>query len=320
MEQAESSRLAWAMVLSLTFHLLLYGGYQANRRYDLWNRLPWPAWTRSAALLTEILKRKETPPPQTQSETPLMFVDVSAAQATPEPPKNARFYSSKNSIAANPDPDKDTDTPKIGGKQTQVVKTESAPREKFMPLQPAAAAPQAQEAQEELKARSAQAPGDLAMAKPETAPGKDEGQAERARPRTIKEARARLQDNRLAGEMMKQEGGVRRARVVSSLDTKATPFGEYDSALIEAIQSRWYSLLDERDYASDSRGRVVLHFRLRYDGHISEMRVAENTAGEVLGYICQKAVMDPSPFASWPTDMRRMAGDSRTITFTFFYN
>jgi hypothetical protein len=49
------------------------------------------------------------------------------------------------------------------------------------------------------------------------------------------------------------------------------------------------------------------------------MKVAENTAGEVLGFICESAVHDPAPFAAWPSDMRRTLGDTRNIQFTFYY-
>ena len=36
------------------------------------------------------------------------------------------------------------------------------------------------------------------------------------------------------------------------------------------------------------------------------MQVLENTVGDLLGYVCQQAVNDPSPFEPWPSDMRRM--------------
>jgi len=117
---------------------------------------------------------------------------------------------------------------------------------------------------------------------------------------------------------MKQEGGVKRRLEIASLDAQATPFGAYDAALVEAISARWFTLLEQRNYSSG--GKVVLQFHLHYDGRISDMTVAENTAGEVLGLICQKAVLDPAPFGVWPGDMRRLLGDSRGIQFTFFYN
>jgi hypothetical protein len=281
-----------------------------------------PAWLHAPKILQEAFKKKESQPPPQPQDIPLMFVNVNPAQATAEAPKDAKFYSDKNARAANPEPDKITDIPKISGNQTVVPKTEDVPREKFTPLQPARPVQPAQVAQEELKPKPAQPPGDLVMAKPAPTPRPADGDANEAkppRPRTVKEALAQLRPSQLPGEKMKQDGGVQRRHEMASLDTKATPFGAYDAALVEAISQRWFTLLDERDYASDSRGKVVLHFRLHYDGRITDMNMTENTAGEVLGLICQKAVLDPAPFAAWPSDMRRTLGDIRSIQFTFYY-
>jgi hypothetical protein len=319
LEQAESSRLAWAFTISLALHLLVLGTYYTGKKFNLWENLHWPGWLQPVQALAEVLKKKITPQVQPE-EAPLMFVDVSPVQATVEPPKDARFYSDKNSRTANPDTAANSNVPRINGKQTEVPKTEDIPRKEFTPLQPARPT-QAQEAQEEMKTKPALAPGDLTMAKPDLTPRPDQGESPQSRPRTIKEALARQQNNRPPGQKMKQEGGVKRhLDIGSSLDVTATPNGAYDAALIEAIRQRWYSLLDQRDYASDSRGKVVLHFALHYDGRITDMDMADNTAGEVLGLICEKAVLDPAPFAVWPTEMRRMMGDTRNIQFTFYYN
>ncbi len=319
-ERDASNRLAWAFAISLVIHLLLAGTWEAGRKYGWWQNIHLPRWMQSAKMLTELLK-KAPPTASLPQEAPLMFVDVNPAVATADAPKDAKFYSDKNSRAANPEADKETGVPKITGNQTKVVKTEDVPREQFVPLQPARPAQQATEEQPELKAAAKPPPGDLAMAKPETNPNTDKGQDQISRPRTIKEALARKQPaNRLPAQKMQQEGGVSRHLELASLDAKATPFGAYDAALVEAISQRWFSLLDQRDYASDSRGKVVVQFRLHYDGRITDMSIAENTAGEVLGLICQKAVMDPAPFATWPSDMRRMLGDTRSIQFTFYYN
>jgi len=118
LERAETSRLAWAFALSLLLHLLIFGTYQAGKKMDLWQRLHWPTWLQSPRMLTEILKQKEAvalqPPP---TQVPLMFVDVSPAQAVAEPPKNPKGYSDRNSVAANPEATKITDMPKIDGKR-----------------------------------------------------------------------------------------------------------------------------------------------------------------------------------------------------------
>ncbi len=162
LEQAESSRLAWAFGISLAFHLVVFGGYYTGQKYHLWENLHWPAWLRPLQTLVEVFKKKENlqaqlpqvPPP----EAPLMFVDVNPVQATPEPPKNAKFYSDKNSLAANPDPKLDSDIPQITGNQKEVPKTEDVPRQEFVPLQPAPPPkplPPAKEAQEERKAKPA---------------------------------------------------------------------------------------------------------------------------------------------------------------------
>ena len=324
LEQAELTRLAWAFALSLALHSLAYGSYHTGNKYHLWQNLHWPEWLRPPKVLTELLTPKKPPPPLLQREDyPLMFVNVSPAQATAEPPKDAKYYSDKNSRAANPEADKITEVPKIDGTQTEVAKTEDVPREKFTPLQPSPPAQPAQEAPPEIKPKPAYTPGDLTMAKPSPTPRTADGdanEAKPARPRTIRQALAQLQNSRPPGEKMKQEGGVRRRHEIASLDTKATPFGAYDAALVDAISQRWFTLLDQRDYASDSRGKVVLQFRLHHDGRITDMNMADNTAGEVLGLICQKAVLDPAPFAAWPSDMRRTLGEVRNIQFTFYYN
>jgi hypothetical protein len=63
----------------------------------------------------------------------------------------------------------------------------------------------------------------------------------------------------------------------------------------------------------------VLQFRLHYDGSVTDMTVAQNTVGDLLGYVCQEAINDPAPFEKWPADMRFKLGDSRDIQFTFYY-
>src|SRR5206468_3431182 len=68
--------------------------------------------------------------------------------------------------------------------------------------------PQTKEPQEEAKAIPTQKPGDLILAKPDPNPTKDEGLEKRERPKTVQEAKARLQDNQLPGQKMRLEGGV----------------------------------------------------------------------------------------------------------------
>jgi len=308
----EYKRLVWALVISLAFHLLCFGGYEFTRTV-----LPgWMERIKFLAALAQELKKKPTPPPQQQpTEVPLMFVEVNPASAIPEPPKDAKYYSSQNSKAANPDV-ADSDVPKITGQQEHVAKAEDAPRKSF-PLQPA---PPKQEQPEE-KAKPKPPVGDLAMAKPNLNLQPDTGKAEQTRPRTILEAKMRQEqnNNQIPGQKMKQDGGVRRHLEISSFDAKGTPIGDYDRAFIDAVENRWDQLLTSRQFALDRTGKVVLQFRLTYDGRISDMHTEESTVGETLAYVCRLAVTDPAPYAKWPTDMRREIGESRNIQFTFYY-
>jgi hypothetical protein len=252
---------------------------------------------------------------------PLVFVDVNPQLATAEPPRDAKFYSNRNSQAANPEIDFEADVPRISGEQTDIVKAEDVDRTPLDRLQPNFPRADREQPAELPKPSTPQAPGDLAMAKPELQLRESSGTSERARPRTIAEA-LRLQNrNQLAGRAMKQEGGVNRRVEFTALDAKATPFGDYDAAFIEAVENRWYNLLDNVSYDGYRRGRVVLRFHLNHDGRITDLEVVENSVGPTLGLLCEKAVRDPAPFERWPREMRMMMDkDYRDIQFAFYYN
>ena len=109
--------------------------------------------------------------------------------------------------------------------------------------------------------------------------------------------------------------------VQSSLDVTATSFGAYDAAVIAAVQNRWDALLENRLYARDRFGKVTVRFRLHADGTVTEMAFVENTVDLSLALLCQSAIRDSTPYAPWPSDMRRKIGaEYREVTFTFFYN
>jgi len=315
LDRPELRRLAAAFALSLALHLMVWGTYFVGKHFRLWERVRWPDWIQR--IVQVIPKPAQQPEKPADTQPPLIFVDVSDAQATTEVPKDTPFYSDKNTVAANPEPDQDTGTPKITGEQTQVIRTEDVPRNNFDQLIPSPPTPSTEPA-EEAQPKPVSAPGDLTMAKPDQNPHPDQGEAERTRPRTIAEAMAR---QRLVGQKMKQDGGVRRQRLEASFDTRATPFGVYDRAFIDAVQSRWYDLLDNMSYDGYRRGMVVLQFHLNYDGRITDMAVLENTVTGTLSLLCEKAVSDPSPFEKWSREMRLMVGkDFREIKFTFYYN
>ena len=308
LSRREMRRLGLVLALSLLLHLMGWGGYEAGKEFGWWQQWHWPRW------LPRLAAVKIKPPPPNNDQQ-LVFVEV--AQPSPEAPKDTKYYSSQNSRAADATKG-NQEIPQLNGKQTEVVKTENVPRPSVNKLQPAPGPPhEAGAAATQPKPLPVNQPGDLTLGKPETS-DKSPPQ-EQLRPRTIKQALAQ-QSQRLPGPQMKQAGGTHRQALVPSLDVKSTPFGAYDAALVEAVTQRWYDLLDSQQFAMDRSGKVTLRFRLNYDGTITDMNVVQNTVGDLLGYVCQKAISDPSPYAPWPSDMRRMVGENyREITFTFYY-
>jgi hypothetical protein len=320
-------RLGWALAVALLLHLAGYGAYRSERAYHWLERLHLPHWLARAQQRLVIPLVPKIPPPE--REVPLMFVDVDPAQAVAEAPKNAKYYSSKSTRAANPDADQASNQPKINGKQSLVVKTEDVPRAERVPLQPAVPpSPQTkpqpeQQRQPQAEAKKSLTPGDLAFARSEALLREAKKQEElqpQPKPRTIVEALSRPQNSAIAGERMRQDGGVQPHAERVSLDVAGTSFGAYDAALVAAIQSRWYSLLDAQRLTR-ATGRVVVSFRLHDDGTITDMVAEDSTVDVLLSALCQRAVIDPAPYAPWPSDMRRQVGESyRDVHFTFFYN
>ena len=300
--------LTLALMLSLFVHLGAWGGYEAGKKFGWWERVPKQSRTHPP-------DKKNSPPlpPSANAEPPLVFVDVSHVE--PAPPKNTKYYSDKNSAAANPEAQKDLNQPKLAGKQKDIPKTENVPQlPKLAPAPPKTAAAEPAE----VHPSSPENLGDI-KPDPKREPKPDDLKPvpPRERPRTLKAAQAQQQ---LPGQQLQQEGGVRRQQLWSSLDVKATPFGEYDRAIVEAVTQHWYDLLDSRRFALDRSGKVILHFKLKSDGTVGEMKILANDTGTTLGYVCESAVQEAAPFAKWPVDMKRMIGANfREITFTFYY-
>jgi outer membrane biosynthesis protein TonB len=308
----EKERLLLALLFSLLVHLAIWGGYAAEKKTGWWEKLFPPARHKLVLL---------TPKPVMPEVDPTIFVDVS--QASADAPKEAKYYSDKNSRAANPDATVESNQPKLNGRQPFVPKTEDAPRPtKAKPPEPAPTPPQKpveEKPAEESKPATALNPGALQPGKPTETTTPDEKPTPPERPRTIREALAQ-QSTQLPGQQMQQDGGVKRRALTSSLDAMSTSFGAYDRAIVSAISQRWYDLLDNQNFADSRTGKVTVYFHLNTDGSVSELKTTDNSVGDLLGYLCQEAIQQAAPFGPWPSDMRLKIGTTyREITFTFYY-
>ena len=299
-----------------------------GRQLGWWNHTP--VWltqiSRKLAQAAALPARASAPKPPEPRSIPLTFVEVDPTTPPVEAPADTRNYSSRNSRASNPDP-KHLAVPKVDGKQQQVVRVMDNEKPKPFPLQPAPPKPQlepkptAPTPAPQTKPKT-EIPGDLALLRPKEkiAPGQAQEattEAARDRPRTL--AAARAQKNMLTGQKMHQEGGSS-SRGQLSIDARATPFGEYDAAFISAVEQCWHNLIEEH-LGSQRPGKVVIDFRLTYDGRITDIKVQENEAGGMPGVLCQSAILNPAPYPRWPPQMRQtIAANFREIRFTFWYN
>lgn len=322
-----------AFALSLIIHLVIIGGIELGHQFGYWDRKEiWRALSSSEIESAIQNLRAQNQRDANAIDIPLVFVEVDPSRATAETPQDAKYYSSVSSKAANPQPLLDSDVPKIDGNQDKVARIEDVPRP--MPLQPSILDPPKMElppqeapAPEPSPQEEPLAQGDLALSRPGTAekilekpappPPEEVVKPPPSRRPRIAEAKARLG---IPGEKMRQEGGVRKRGQIS-LDVKGTPFGAYDRAIIEAIQQRWWDLIESQGSLATRSGKVVLEFRLRSDGRVTDMNISESEVGEILALLCRKAVEDPAPFAPWPSDMRRLFRENyRDVRFTFYYN
>ena len=289
--------LAAAFAISLVIHLTLFGTWRVGKHFGWWNHQA--TWLLNLNKKRAVKVRAQQMAQQQPRETSLTFVEVDPSVVTAEAPKDTKFYGVANAKATAPDANIEAEKPKVDGKQTEVPKTEDTPRFNPQPLQPSAGAANSPKGVEQPKAD----PGDTI-----TIPSKE-------KPRTL--AAAKQQKN-IVGEKVKQDGGAKRRGVISH-DVAVTPFSAYDAAFIQAVQKRWFDILDNTSF-TQRPGKVVLEFRLKYDGTIIEMRQSHTEVGEVLGLICQKAVLDPAPYAPWPRDMRATFTQGyRDVRFTFIY-
>jgi hypothetical protein len=310
-----------------------------------------PAWLQPLVQPAHALLAK-TPPPvaaeppaEQWTEIPLQFIEVDPALATDDLPKEAKFTSTANTLAANRNPAKAIRAdPRIEGFKEDSLKTFDTlkPAKKPEPAQPKQAtdqetvavpvqsakpAQQARDAREEKGVR----PGDTLLAKVDprsdlvkpqegqTAQAAAPAQAEQ-RPRYKKVAEVRRDRGMLVGERMKLNGNVARTGIESSLDVKASPLGDYNYRLVQAVQERWYQLLDERKFALERAGKAVIKFSLHQNGSVNDVRTDTSTVGDTLSFLCELAVMQPAPYGKWPSEVRRLIGrDTLEVTFTFNY-
>ena len=106
---------------------------------------------------------------------------------------------------------------------------------------------------------------------------------------------------------------------IAAFNVAESPFGAYDKKIIKAVQSRWYALID-RFGMYERAGLVTVHFEMLDDGQVQNLKVTDNTAGQILALFCEKAIIESGPFDPLPDNLRALVGkEPREASFTFYY-
>jgi hypothetical protein len=70
-----------------------------------------------------------------------------------------------------------------------------------------------------------------------------------------------------------------------------TPLGRYQKILNDAVGSRWYYYVGQRgDLVSIGTARLV--FSVDRSGHVTNLKVVENTSNEAFANVCLQSVND----------------------------
>ena len=346
-----------AMLASLVLHALAFLGWQ-NRaglgQLPLFRTLAKtiasaPARPQPAPVPPTITFVQEPTPPRVEDRR--QFIETDASQVTGEEPKHARFYSANSTVAANPNNSSGqiSDTPYLEGKESRLTSTENvvpgpsaAPAARPVPppamptqpvTQPSASAtpkrpePAAESAETGLKVVEPKqlalldkpvAPPTATLPTPPAPPANPAVAAQPPRPSPTPTPGAGSNREIAARKSHLMAAGVSRIGI-SAFNVAGSPFGEYDRALIRAVQSRWYALI-EQNGLYEHTGTVVLHFQLLADGTVHDLTTKDNSAGITLGLFCEKAIVESAPFEPLPESLQRLiGGDTREIVFTFYY-
>jgi len=342
-----------AVLVSLGLHVLaLFGAEHRQalaKRFPVLQRLtakppvpvqvaklnpPLPAPVPATPTIT-FVERIEPEPPKT-------FVETVNSQVTGEKPVTSEFYSDRATVAANPSnpTGKTGDTPFLDGtgrhvpSTTDVLPGRAAPPVAAPPPPiPVTPTPVVKPATPPAPPPPAEKPeviADAGLKVVEEPKRVEVASLPKPTPTPLRMPQPSLpvvpppvpgtgNEREIAAPKSKMASAGTAKIGVAAFNVAESPFGAYDKAIVRAVQSRWYALI-EKNGLYERAGQVTLKFQLLDDGTVQAMEVKENTAGQILALFCEKAVVESAPFAPLPGDLRVLIGkEPRDVSFTFYY-
>jgi hypothetical protein len=286
-----------------------------------------------------------------ETEAARRFMETDASQVTGAKPQDAKYYSDKSTVAANPKnpTDKEGDTPYLEGTETRVPSSVDVPTPSGVPQplivqrgSPGASSKPGNPAPPLPKVAQATPQPAATKTPPKPAPSglkivEEQPLAMASKPAAPEVMTSRsAEENGAAGaptiitepgapgrELVARKahltiGGVSRSGI-AAFNVAESPFGAYDKKVIKAVQSRWYALID-RFGMYERAGLVTVHFEMLDDGQVQNLKVTDNTAGQILALFCEKAIIESGPFDPLPDNLRALVGkEPREASFTFYY-
>jgi hypothetical protein len=239
------------------------------------------------------------------------FMETDESKKAPEP-KDKTFESNANSIGASElAATGELPLPSQAGKDRPFMDLETHPYSRDMK-----GAQTEQSAASQQNAKPASQPAPLTAAEqfalltqksaPETERPTEASQAQSAY-RPYKE-RARI-------------SGRITNRGVSSVDALGTPLGRYQKYVLDAIGSRWYALVEQKNDLVNI-GTTDVMFVIDRNGHVKNLKIVANTSNETLANVCIQSIQDAQlpPMSDDVVAAVRPDGLPMEIPFTIFVN
>jgi len=109
---------------------------------------------------------------------------------------------------------------------------------------------------------------------------------------------------------------------VAGLNSRLSVFGVYTKRMMEAIQSQWFILGDNFNFAPGDLGsHVIVVFQVDWQGNLvpGSLQVVDATASRGATSLCVEAVQRPAPFDPWTQEMIDRFGQKESVQITFYY-
>ena len=110
-------------------------------------------------------------------------------------------------------------------------------------------------------------------------------------------------------------------RGVSSVDALGTPLGRYQKYVLDAIGSRWYALVEQKNDLVNI-GTTDVVFVVDRNGHVKDLKVVQNTSNETLANVSIQSIQDAQlpPMSDDVVATLPPEGLHMEIPFTIFVN